>query len=432
MNNLKSKAKKCLNLLKEKGIEKAICSVSSEVVSEFNVDGGEFSLFRTLFDNSLSVTVYNKGRKGFVSVNRFDDESITGAVENCIAASESATPDDAWDIAPLTENGEFVKGCPAPDVDRLFERTEELMRDIANRHPKIMVEQMIVKHVRGDSVYLNSNGVEYSTVSGVYGIDLMFSAHEGNASSSFYGSGVYADNLDSPFITLGSIENDLADVERQIHTVPVEGKFIGTVLFPPQSLASVLYSALGNFCGSTTILDGTSIWKDSLGRQVADPRINISAAPLDERIICGERYTSEGFRSENYDIIKNGVLESFMLSLYVANKTGKSRAKNASYSLVMAPGETNIADIIGGTEKGIIVGRLSGGEPGVNGDFTGVAKNSFYIENGKITSAVSETMISGNLAELLKNLRAISKEVILDGSTVLPYAAFDNVTISGK
>jgi PmbA protein len=41
-------------------------------------------------------------------------------------------------------------------------------------------------------------------------------------------------------------------------------------------------------------------------------------------------------------------------------------------------------------------------------------------------------MINGNLADLMKNLRAVSKEVICDGNTVLPYAAFDNIMISGK
>lgn len=432
MENLKQKASKCMEYIKEKGIDKASCMVSSRVVSEFNVDSGEFSLFRTLFDNSLSVTVYNQGKKGSVGVNRIDDDSMRQAVENCIAASESATPDDAWDIAPLDQNCDFVTGCPEPDTTKLFERTKELLSDINKRHPKIMVEQMIIKHISGKGVYQNSNGVEYTTLSGQYLIDLMFSAHEGNLSSSFYGSGVATDNLDKPFIELGSIEEDLSNVEKQVITTPVEGKFTGTVVFPPQSLYSLLYSTLFNFCGNTTILDGTSIWKDKLGKQVADCRITVSSSPLDERIICGERFTGEGFKSENYYIIKDGILNSFMLSHYVANKTGRERAKNSSTAFVMANGETPVDEIIKGIDRGIIVGRLSGGEPATNGDFSAVAKNSFYIENGKITNAVSETMISANLADLLNNVRDISKEVICDGGTVLPYVAFDNITISGK
>ena len=54
------------------------------------------------------------------------------------------------------------------------------------------------------------------------------------------------------------------------------------------------------------------------------------------------------------------------------------------------------------------------------------------IQNGKITCALSETMISGNIGDLLKNIRAISKETVADGNSVLPAIAFDGVTVSGQ
>ncbi len=432
MDNLSIKAEKCLEKVRSRGIDKAFCSVHSSVVHEFNVDGGEFSLFRTLFNQSLSLTVYNKGKKGSVTLNKHDDEAIDTAVNNCAALSESALPDEAWDIAPDAGKVSFTEGQYELDTDKLFTRTEELMADIKARHPLIMMEQMIVKHTAYDSYYANTNGTGFDTKGGQYDVELMFSAHDGDATSSFYSSYVACDNLDKPFIELGTIEKDLSDVEKQIYTVPVEGKFTGTVIFPPQSLGSVIYDAFSNFAGDIGVLDGTSIWKDSVGEKVADERVTIGMNPLDERIICGERYTAEGFVSENYDVIKNGVLKSFMLSQYVANKTGKDRAKNSSYSVVMENGDTPIDEIIKGVEKGIIVGRMSGGSPANNGDFSAVAKNSFYVENGVIKNAVSETMINGNLADMLKNIRAISKETVCDGTSVLPYVAFDNMTVSGK
>ena len=41
-------------------------------------------------------------------------------------------------------------------------------------------------------------------------------------------------------------------------------------------------------------------------------------------------------------------------------------------------------------------------------------------------------MISGNLADMLKNVVAVSKETVCDGTSVLPYIAFRGITISGK
>lgn len=432
MHDLKMIADKALAALKDNGADKAQCSVRFTETHEFNVDGGKFSLFRTLFDNSLTLTAVKDAKKGSVGINRLDDESIAAAAVNCLAIAESGAADPAWAFAEKSENGTFTEGSPEADLDLLFDRTAELMRQIGEQFPLILMEQMIVTHKKRHTVFKNSFGVEYETVTGDYGIDLMFSAHEGEKSSSFFGTGVITDRLDTPFMELGTIREDLANVSKQLDTQPLAGKFTGVAVLPPSSLGTFIGSALGNFATDGTLLDGTSPWKDSLGKVVADPAITISAAPLDERIVCGERFTGEGFRSENYDIIKDGVLESFMLSGYVANKTGLPRAKNSSYAIVMKPGDTAYADIIAGIERGILVGRFSGGEPGTSGDFSGVAKNSFLIENGKITCALSETMISGNLGDLLKNVVAISSEVVCDGATVLPYVAFGGVTVSGK
>ncbi len=432
MHDLKMIADKALAALKDNGADKAQCSVRFTETHEFNVDGGKFSLFRTLFDNSLTLTAVKDDKKGSVGINRLDDESIAAAAVNCLAIAESGAADPAWAFAEKSENGTFTEGSPEADLDLLFDRTEELMNDIKAQFPLILMEQMIVTHKKRHTVFKNSFGVEYEVLSGNYEIELMFSAHEGEKSSSFFGSGVYTDRLDTPFMELGTIREDLANVSKQLETKPLEGKFTGVAVLPPSSLGTFIGSALSNFTADGTLLDGTSPWKDSLGKVVADPAITISAAPLDERIVCGERFTGEGFRSENYDIIKDGVLESFMLSGYVANKTGLPRAKNSSYAIVMKPGDTAYADIIAGIERGILVGRFSGGEPGTSGDFSGVAKNSFLIENGKITCALSETMISGNLGDLLKNVVAISSEVVCDGATVLPYVAFGGVTVSGK
>ena len=105
---------------------------------------------------------------------------------------------------------------------------------------------------------------------------------------------------------------------------------------------------------------------------------------------------------------------------------------NDSFDMVIEGGDTPYADIIRNIEKGIIVGRFSGGEPNAKGDFSGIAKNSFLVENGKITCALRETMINGNLDELFRSIVSISKETTQNGSSVLPSIAFSGIVISGK
>ena len=432
IETLKKTAQNAVAALQNAGADKAQASVAYTVTHEFNVDGGEFSLFRTLFDKQLAMTAIQGGKKGTVAQNRYDEETIAASARACLEAAASAQPDENWDFAPVSQNEDFVQGEPKPDTDKLFFRCQELMASVKERYPKIIMEQMIVSHKEIIRAQANSYGVLFSTHQGQYEVMLMFSGHDGDKASSFFGSGVIADSLDKPFLELGSIAEDLENVEKQIETTVVDGKFEGTMVLMPGCVVSLFYTLLSDFAGEGGLLSGTSPWKDKLGEKVADERITLSLAPLDERIVCGDRTTSDGFRAENFDIIKDGKLSAFFLSLYAANKLKLPRGKNDSFNVVIAPGDKSIDEIISTIDRGIVIGRFSGGQPSSNGDFSGVAKNSFLIENGKIGPALSETMIAGNLADMLNHLRAISREQVADGMSVLPYMVFDGITISGK
>ena len=158
MEEIRAVAKKVGAALQQANADKAQYTVTQKETHEFNVDGGEFSLFRTLFDNGLSITAYKNQKKGSVSINSFADGDIYNAVENCMKAAESAIADEAYDIAPKQENETFREGAYEPEVDRLFFRTRELMDTIREKHPRIIMEQMIVSHTKRHSVYANTNG----------------------------------------------------------------------------------------------------------------------------------------------------------------------------------------------------------------------------------------------------------------------------------
>lgn len=77
-----------------------------------------------------------------------------------------------------------------------------------------------------------------------------------------------------------------------------------------------------------------------------------------------------------------------------------------------------------------LVGRLSMGSPAPNGDFSGVIKNSFLLENGERTKALSETMITGNVAQMLKDIQDISAEVSNFGGYQLPWLKIGGLRFS--
>ena len=430
--DLKVTAKNALAALRDSGADMASVYINRSETREFNVDGGEFSLLRTLFDDSLTLTGFRAGRKGTAQINRLDDVAVQAAAAECMLSAESAEPDPAWELAPGQEEKTFSDGCAEPDMDKLFFRLRELMDHLKAHHPSILMEQLIACHRKFSTVYQNSRGAAFAVSGGQYEVSLMFSAHEGEKASSFFGTGVLLAELDKPLMECGSIGRDIADVEKQIHTTAPEGKYEGTVIFTPGCLGEVMDCAMENFAGDYAVLTGTGLWKDKVGQKVASQGLTLSYCPGDSRMVCPEHYTGEGFLAEDYAAIEQGVLRALPISLYVANRTGNVRAKNSGSAMIVAPGTQSLEEIVANIPRGLLVGRISGGEPGANGEFSMVAKNSFLIENGKITHAVSETMINGNLAEMLQNLRAVSRETVCDGASVLPWAAFDGVTVSGK
>ena len=433
MENIKDLSRFILEEAAANGADMAQCTVRESATKEFNVDGGEFSLMRTLFDRSVSVTVFKEKKQGAVAINRFDKESVRQAVREAMQAAESAAPDEAWQIDDSGRKESFVKGAPECDTEKLFERTKELLETIRVKHPKLLVDQMITEHEAGRSVYANSFGTEYDTVYGVYEFYVGYSAHDGESSSHIYGSSGRVENLDRPFAECAMTEKQLSDTEAQANPQPMDGKFSGTVVFTPECLRDVVFhTILREFVSDQSLIEGRTTWKDKIGETVAAPAFSFALAPHDPRIICGSEYTGEGYLTEDYDVVKDGVLKSFVLSQYGANKTGKTRSGNVTGAIICEPGDTPLDEIIGGVEKGIVIGRFSGGSPNASGEFSGIAKNSFLIEGGKITKALSETMVSANLNEMLMNLRAVSTEVQENGTSVVPYMAFDGVTVSGR
>lgn len=431
MDKLKNAAQYILESLLASGGDSAQVSVSEGRVEEFNVDAGEFSLIRSVFNSGASMKVIKDMKKGTASVNQLDKEAVDLAVSECIAAAETGVTDDALSIAEKEENCDFNSGALSCDKEKFFDSLIKFCDDVKRLYPEIMLEQVIASYSYGKHVFMNSNGVLFTETDGSYSVSIMYSAHDGENVTSFnYVGGDYLDPSQD-IMELADIKLMLERAVKELDAKPFSGKFTGTAVFSPACLCDFMSTVTDSFAGDLALIEGTSPWKDSLNKEVADSSLTLSVIPLSDEIVCGERITADGYKAENYDVIKNGVLESFCLSEYAARKTGLKRAKSTSGCIKVQSGEKSFEDIIKEIENGILVCRFSGGEPAGNGDFSGVAKNSFLIKDGKIAYPLSETMISGNIAEMLKNVKGISSESVNYGTCIMPYVAFDGITVSG-
>lgn len=419
-------------ILREQKIEKYSYFLNQSEKQELNLENGGFKLMRTVFNNTTSVKVFTGTKMGSAGGNDMTEAGLRKLVDEARAAAESASEDPCHDIAPDQGKELFRRGIYEPDMDRFIERIREFLDTAEKEYPEVRIMAGAGVFDRWNWISRNTNGTDFEGVGGQYQFYVEICAGDGERTTGLDYTGITTKTLDQPLIEMGDFRRHLEDIRRSIHPETLEGKFEGTVILTPSCATDFIYMTLGNYIRDSVIIDGTSLWLDKVGEQVADEKLTVVLDPLDERIVSGECGTANGFRSEKVALIEKGVLKTHWLSLYGANKTGRPVVKNTGSDLVVEPGNSTLEELIASVDRGLILGGFSGGQPGTNGEFSGVAKNSFLIEKGKVKCAVTETMVNGNLGEAFRNIRGITAEVLCDGGSVVPYIAVDGIVISGK
>jgi len=422
----------CNTSLAKANVDKFQCALTQSTLYEMNMEGNDFSLIRTTIDNKLNITVIKDKRKADISLNRIDERSIEEAIETVIELSNTSQQDPDYDISPKQETQQFTSGADKPDTERMYYLLKEFIKEVSMKYPKILLSETVFSHNHSITHFINSNSVDFTTNKGIYRFYSLFSSKDADKTSSFNYSGFSLKNLQNELLHRGSLNELLSQSVEHLHAQTIQGKFVGDVIITPDCLDDLLYSYIATYLGDRALITGLSLFKDKLGQMIAHPKLSLHSKPLSSEVDDGYFITSDGFAAENITIIDKGVLKSFMLSLYGANKTKLQRAKNSGGNFIIEPGDVNFNEMVSNVKKGILFARYSGGMPSANGDFSGVAKNSYLIEDGKIKYPVAEVMVSGNLAELFKNIVDISKERINFGTSIYPYIQTSGVTISGK
>ena len=137
MKNIRKIAERIESGFAARGIKKYSINLVAKEKREITAEQGEFSLLRTLFDNTATLSAYKSGKNGIAHGNDFSEKGIDALVQSAVLSAESSMKDNAHDIAPEQEAAKFRQGCLKPDFDRFFERLKELLGDIKKEYPNL-------------------------------------------------------------------------------------------------------------------------------------------------------------------------------------------------------------------------------------------------------------------------------------------------------
>lgn len=421
----------CLGLLKKYGAQKAQCVLTKTKKYQIKASVGRLSLLRSAADIDLRLMAVKDGRQGQFAVNSTLKSEIVASARQAVAAAKASPVDAAYGISEFQPEHSFVQGDKKPNLDAMCARMSEFLQD-AKRYPGLCLAETVLGFTFEEKLFANSNGVKFFSSIGVYDFSLDFSSVAGGRSSSVNFASLRLANLSRRLTECGSISLLLRQSGESVKAKPVNRKLTGDIIVSPECLDSFLRFVTEESLKDARIISGTSRYKDKVGAVVAAKGLTLISMPLSPEIAAGYFFTPDGYKAENVSVLENGRLKTLILSRYGAQKTGLKRASNYGGCYIASPGSENFGDVVKSVKRGLLVTRFSGGAPSLNGDFSGLAKNSFYIENGKIKFPVSETMIAGNIPKMFMHIKGISKERVNLGDAIYPWICFAGVTISGK
>jgi PmbA protein len=394
-------------------------------------DTKRLSLLRATDDEATSLAVFRGGRKGNATITGSAPEAVAAAIASALAAAEAAPPDPANVIAEVAAASASAHGSAAADRDHLIDRALEHIETMRGEFPAIVSREAYHRFLRTRRSFANSAGLAQQETRGRYSFWSLFAARRNGRTTSFNYSGAFAYAPFKRLIDAGGLRRLYGEAIRSFDMRPAPGKFIGDVIISPDALEGLLIWPLARVLGGYSLMAGTSPYKDSRGTAIAHPAFTLLNRPTAASFPEGQDFDGYGVPTRDLDVIRDGVLKDFLVDFYIAKKLGMTQTAGHT-AFVIPPGTKSEAEIVAETERGILLTRFSGGAPADNLDFSGIAKNAFYVEDGAVRYPLAETMISGNLRALLLSIRAVSKETIDFGNACLPTIAAGGVTIHGR
>ncbi|QUS41286.1 TldD/PmbA family protein [Tardiphaga alba] len=394
--------------------------------------------------DDVGLRVFVGRRQAVISTNDMSGDSAAQLAERAVAMARVA-PDDKY--VGLADPELLAKTFPDLDVlDPVVPSVGELERRAIEAEQAALAVSGVTKSGGasastgiGGMVLVTSTGFHGSYLRSSHGVSMTAIVGDGTKMERDYAftSALHASDLESP-AAVGKLagERTVARANpRKVATCKVP------VVYDPRVSNSLVGHVIGAANGAS-VARKTTFLKDSLGKQLFSSNIRIIDDPLRVRGLRSQSFDAEGVATVKRALIDDGVLTTWLLDCATARELGLQTTGHAhrgvssspspgAYNLHMEAGDVSPEDLIADIKEGFYVTDLIGsGVNGVTGDYSRGA-GGFWIENGKLTYAVSEITIAGHLFEMFKSL-VPANDLSFKYGVNAPTVRVEGLTIAGR
>ena len=435
--DLEDIVRRALDEARAQGAHQAEIGVSVDTGLGVTVRLGEVETLEYQRDRGLGVTVYFNQRKGSASTADLRPEALRETVQKACSIARFTAADE---FAGLADADLMARDWPDLSLSHPWEITPEASIEIARACEAAALGT--------DARVRNSEGASLSTHRGlrVYGNTHGFVGGFESTGHSLSCSVIATEGEEMQRDYWYSTARDWRELQ-EAETVGRQAAQRTIARLASRKLATrkapVMFSpemARGFFGHFLTAIRGGSQYRKSsfllgaAGQQVFPAFVQISERPHIPKAQASTPFDNDGVATHDRELVKDGVLQGYVLSAYSARKLGLKTTGNAggNHNLLVAHRGEDQAALLRRMGTGFLVTELMGqGVNTVTGDYSRGA-SGFWIEGGQVQFPVHEVTIAGNLRDLLRNVVAVGSDVDIRGGVRTGSLLLQEMTIAGE
>lgn len=440
-DELHSVVEEVIRLSRQMGADAVEAGVSVEHGLSATVRMGEVETIEHNRDKGLGLTVFFRDsdglRKGSASTSDMRTDSIRETVKAACDIAKYTQADTCAGLAPAER---MARDIPDLDLYHPWDISAEQAIELAMECEAAARDQdaritnsegATLNSHQGYRVYGNSHGFLAGYPSSRHGVSCVMIAEDekGMQRDYWYSSARRASELEAM--------RHIGEKAAQRTVARLSPRSLSTRQVPVLFSAEVASSLIGNF--TAAIRGGAQYRKssyllESIGQQVFRPGIHIHEQPHLLAALGSAPFDQEGVSTIARDLVRDGVVQGYVLNAYSACKLGMETTGNAGglRNLTVEPGDKDLEALLKTMGSGLLVTELMGqGVNMVTGDYSRGAAG-FWVENGEIQYPVDEVTIAGNLIQMFQDLTEVGNDVDLRGNTRCGSLLLEKMTVAGE
>ncbi len=431
---LKARAAHCLDVAKKIGATNASVTIGHSISETVNFRNNNLDESNRSDGLAFSIDTYIGKKKSSISSSNLLDQNLNTLIEKCYETTK-ITPEDEFNSLPdqnlLADNLKNLNIYDDTHIenDKKIDYLKEL-ESAASEDKKIVNTESSFTEKKSNFILANSDGFcsGYKTSSFTASCVAVAKDETSMERDYEYSSKRYLNDIKEPK-SLGKMASH--QTIRKLSPKKIGSEKLSVIF--DKRIAKGMLSAFAGAISSSAIARGTSFLKDQLNEQIFSNSINIIDKPDIIKGLGSKNFDSEGVKSDTLNLVKEGVLKSYLVDSYNGRKLNlKSNGRSGgTTNLYFENGNQSYDELLKMNSKCIYITETIGhGSNLVTGDYS-VGATGFLVENGQFKYPINEITIAGNFKDMFKRI-FLANDLDFEYSTNSPTMMIEGMTVAGK